>query len=249
MRKTKQQYIDDIKLMLTGGVLELEMEDEVIGKYLDTALEEVQRYIDTTVTITVPFAKVIDLTNSRVSSVTKVYRTEGYTGDTTQGMTTSEVDPIYAQQWMAFSNGGTMYNLNNYILNYLSWNTLLQMKNTMSTEMNFKEILHDKGADGTEDKHTLYVNAAYDRPPSITIEYVPLYLEVEDITSDYWVDILRRLALAYVKIGLGRVRTYSKQSNALYTLDGDTILAEGLKELEELREVLRTNATMFYPLD
>ena len=36
-----------------------------------------------------PFAKVIDLTGFNHSAITHIYRTEGFTGDTTSGMTTS----------------------------------------------------------------------------------------------------------------------------------------------------------------
>lgn len=42
----------------------------------------------------------------------KVYRTDAI------GETTNMGDPAYMQQWMLFSNGGTMYNLNDYILNF-----------------------------------------------------------------------------------------------------------------------------------
>lgn len=152
---------------------------------------------------------------------------------------------------MAFSSGGTMYNLSNYVLNYLAYNTLLQMKNTLSTEMDFKEILHDRGHDlkNPTDKHLLYVNSSYDRPVYITIEYVPAYTDVEQITSDYWVDILKRLAVAHVKIALGRIRSKYTQSNALWGLDGATLLQEGNEELKELREILRVNSTLFFPKD
>ena len=251
MKMTKQEYIEYVKFIVTGGRTRLEIPDETIGKFVDFSLQEIRRYLDETQLITVPFAKVIDLTDSMVSSVVKVYRTEGYTGDTTEGITTSEIDPMYAQQWMAFSSGGTMYNLNNYVLNYLAYNTLLQMKNTLSTELNFREILHDKGHDlkNPTDKHLLYVNSSYDRPVNITIEYVPTYTEVEQITSDYWIDILKRLSVAHVKIALGRIRSKYTQSNAPWSLDGATMLQEGNEELKELREVLRTNSVLFYPVD
>ena len=88
-----------------------------------------------------------------------------------------------------------------------------------------------------------------DKPASITIEYVPVYLDCEDITSDYWIDILERLSLALVKVTLGRIRTRFKVSNNPYTDDGDTILQEGQTELENLREVLRTNSNLFLPTD
>lgn len=237
---TRQQYIDYIKLMLTGNVLDLEIPDETIGKFVDQALQELQRYIDETKLITVPFAKCIDLKGFDHSAIVHVYRTEGFTGDTTTGMTTSDADPMYAQIWTAFSSGGTMYNLQNYVMNYLSYNTLLQMRNTLSTDMSFREDKHDC---------KLYINASYSNPTKITIEYVPLFKEVEEITSDYWIDILKRLSLAMVKVALGRLRTYSTQSNALWVLDGEKLLTEGTEELKELRQILKDNSVYFYPLD
>lgn len=77
---------------------------------------------------------------------------------------------------MAFSSGGTMYNLQNYLLNYMSYNTLLQMRNTTTTDLAFKE---DK------DKKQLYINVGYDAPKYITLEYVPIYEDVAEVTSDY----------------------------------------------------------------
>ena len=94
---TKEYYIEYIKLMLTGNVLRLEVTDEILGKYVDAALSELQRFIDESKYVTVPFAKCIDLTGFNHSAIVHVYRTEGFTGDTTSGMTTSEVDPMYAQ--------------------------------------------------------------------------------------------------------------------------------------------------------
>ena len=237
---TKQDYVEYIKLQLTGEVLELEIADSTISKYIDAALIELRRYIDETKLITVPFAKCIDLTNFDHSSIVNVYRTEGYTGDTTTGITESTVDPLYAQTWQAFTTGGTMYNLQNYVMNYMSYTTLLQMRNTLSTDLAFIE---DKNA------NKLYINSSYDKPTSITIEYIPVFKEVEQITSDYWIDILKRLSLGMVKVALGRIRTRFTQSNALWTQDGETLLQEGNEELKELREILRVNSTLFYPVD
>lgn len=239
-RYTRQDYIDYIKLMTTGDILESDLPDESIGKYVDQALIELQRYIDETRLITVPFSKCIDLTGFEHSSIVNVYRIEGFNGDTTSGITTSDVDPMYAQTWSMFTAGGTMYNLQNYVMNYLSYNTLIQMRNTLSTDLNFKE-----------DKHAnkLYINAAYASINFITIEYVPIFHTVEDITSDYWIDILKRLSLALVKYALGRIRTRFIQTNALWAQDGERMLQEGLDELKELRETLRVNSTLFYPLD
>ena len=38
-------YVDEIKLSVTGGVLELEIGDETIMQIVNSALRELQRYI------------------------------------------------------------------------------------------------------------------------------------------------------------------------------------------------------------
>ena len=83
---------------------------------------------------------------------------------------------------------------------------MLQIRNTTSTDLQFRF-----------DKHTnqLYINVAMDRPQYITIEYVPLYTDVSEVVSDYWIDIIIRMATAQAKVILGRIRSRYSQSNAL----------------------------------
>lgn len=234
-----QNYIDEIKLELTGGILDLEIPDTTIATIVNKALREVQRYIDIPKLITVPYAPCIDLEGWKHNSIVKVYRTEGYTGNTDISGDMPN-DPMYMQQWMIYSNGGSMYNLDNYVMNYLSYNTLLQMRNTLSTDMSFKEDKEGK---------KLYINCAYDAPKKITIEYVPVYDSVEQVEDDYWTDIIQKLSLALTKVALGRIRSYAKQSNAVWTLDGDTLLQEGNAELTDLRTHLKENDSFYYPID
>ena len=58
----------------------------------------------------------------KVNSVSRVYQIEGYVnnGDS------AAVDPMQVAQWQLLSGTGNMYNFQEYVLNYLSWNTLLQ---------------------------------------------------------------------------------------------------------------------------
>ena len=233
-----QAYIDEIKLELTGNVLQLELPDSTIGTVVNKALREIQRYTDETRLITVPFSKCIDLTKSKVSSITKIYRTEGYNG-ANNSMSGLTADPMYAQMWLTFSNGGTMYNLNDYVMNYASYNTMLQIRNSTSTDLAFK---HDRAT------NKLYINCL-DAPANITIEYVPIFENVSEVTSDYWIDILMRMSIALTKITLGRIRTRYTQSNALWVQDGEKLLEEGNSELTTLRENLRVNSQIIYPID
>ena len=234
---TMQEYIAEIRLALTGNVLELEISDEVLEQIVNKALREVQRFIDSTKLMTIPYASCIDLTDSEVSSVSRVFRTEGYGNYKYEGG--QMVDPFYAQMWLAFSNGGNMYNLNNYVANFGAWNTMLQIRNTTSTDLAFRE---DKQS------NKLYINAL-DTPEFITIEYVPKFKSVEEIKSDYWIDILSRLSIAITKQTLGRIRTRFSQSNALWQQDGELLLNEGTQELNELREILRANSQLTYVYD
>ena len=237
---TETEYIENIKLVLTGGILELEIPDETLSKVLKRSLQIIQRYIDTTEFITVPYVRCIDISNSEISSVSRVYRVQGYTGDNQVGMGSQVMDPMYVQTWMAFTNGGTMYNLNDYVLNYLSYNTLLQMRNNTSTDMAFKQD-HQAGK--------LYINTGFDVPNYITIEYVPVFKSVEQIKSNYWIDMLQKLSIAETKIILGRIRTRYTANNSLWQQDGETILAEGVEEEKAILEILTTNSQIVYPMD
>jgi hypothetical protein len=209
---------------------------------INKAMRELQRYWDETTFVTIPYASCIDYSGTPLeesSSIVKVYRTVGM-GNSEDAGNSVTMDPMYAQQWMVFSNAGTMYNLQDYVMNYAAWNTLGQVRNTMSTDLSF-----------TEDKHAnrLYINNNISSPGNITVAYIPKLKRVEDIKSDYWQDILVRMSLDLTKIQIGRIRTKFTQSNALWALDGDKLLEEGTADLKELREVLRANSNLAYMID
>jgi hypothetical protein len=192
--------------------------------------------------ITLPFASCIDLSGEffkeKVSSIVKVYRTEGL-GDSDGGLSVMN-DPVQMAQFAIFSNGGTMYSLQDYVMNYASWMSMHQIRNTMSTDLSFKEDRHN---------NKLYINRSNSAPSMITIEYIPKLTSIEDIKSDYWIDILIKYCVALTKVVLGRIRTRFTQTNALWTQDGEKILEEGNTELKELREILRLNSNMVFVID
>ena len=239
---TKNDVVEEIKLELTGQVLEMELDDSTLDLTINKALRELQRYWDETTLVTIPYASCINYAGTPLeesSSIVRVYRTVGV-GNSEDAGNSVTMDPMYAQQWMVFSNAGTMYNLQDYVMNYAAWSTLSQVRNTMSTDLAFRE-----------DKHAckLYINNNISSPGNITVEYIPKLRSVEDIKSDYWKDVLVRMSLDFTKIQIGRIRTKFTQSNALWTLDGDKLLEEGNTDLKELREILRANSNMVYPID
>lgn len=240
---TTQEIIDEIKLELTGYLLEMEIDESTLEAIVKKAAREIERFWDESTFVTVPFASCIDLNGSaldlkeKVSSIVKVYRTNG-NGEA--DVATAFRDPFYSQQWLLFSNGGTMYNLSDYLLNYASWMTLSQVRNTISTDLSF-----------TEDKHNnkLYINSNLASNTMITIQYIPKITDISQIKSDYWIDVLIKMSVALTKVVLGRIRTRFSQSNALWAQDGERLLDEGNAELRELREILRSNSNLIYGID
>lgn len=233
-------YVDEIKLALTGGVLDLEVDDSTLQKIVNSALREVQRYICSTKMITVPYSKCIDLTKYKVNAVTKVLRSTGtgISGDTSSS--TVSTDPVQLGLYQ-FANGlGSMYNFQNYTYNFSSWSTLQQINNTLSTDLAYY-------FEDSEKK--LYINTTLNIGDSVTIEYVPRYDSVEEVTSDFWIDVIMRLSKALSKIYVGRIRSRFTQSNALWAQDGETLLNEGNTELSELRTYLQTNTQLIYCYD
>lgn len=244
---TIEQIRDEIKLKVTGGILDIELTDANLDKVIQSGLRELQRYICTTNLITLPYKRCIDLSNPqdtnnehiKVSSVSRIYRALGFV-DSTGDNGTGAVDPMQASQWQLIAGTGNLYNFQDYAYNYMSWNTLLQMRNTTSTDLAF---WYDKSND------KLYINISSNYPDKITIEYVPRYDTVDEIASDYWIDILIRLCVALTKVTLGRIRSRYTQSNALWQQDGQTLLAEGLQELQLLRDNMQANSQLCYPID
>ena len=105
--------------------------------------------------------------------------------------TSDSYDPMYMATWQLMSNNNSMtQGISEWAQNYASFNTALQIRSTLSTDLLFRY-----------DRHTnlLYINCSFDKPKYITIEYIPRYSDVSEIVSDFWIDILLRLSLAICK--------------------------------------------------
>jgi len=200
--------------------------------------------------LTLPYSKCIDLNEYKdpttqkevkVGAVVRIYRAEGYTTDGSSTTSiTGAIDPMQASQWQLLSGLGNISGMQDYIYNYATWNTLLQIRNTTSTDLAFR---YDRPS------NKLYINVSSNSPKDITIEYIPRYDDVAEIVSDYWIDNLLKMSLALTKITVGRIRTRFTHSNALWTQDGQTLLDEGKEEYKALQEYLQANTMLTYGLD
>jgi len=232
----RQQLRDEIVFRLTGGVLNCELEPSALDMLINMGLREIQRYYAATWLITIPYVPCIDMTIYDVNSVSRVYRAEGFTDN--DASTESGTDPMLASQWQLLTGTGNLLGYSDYAYNYSAWNTLLQIRNTTSTDLAFR--FHD---------NKLYINISSNIPKKVTVEYVRRLHDVNEITSDYWIDNLCRLCVALAKITLGRIRSRYTQSGALWTQDGEALLQEGNAELAELRTYLQQNTQLVYPID
>lgn len=231
-------YRNEIKLKMTGGILDLELDDQKIDLIIQSAFREIQRYIETSTIITIPYSRCIDLSEYNVSSIAGVYRANPIADSGQTGTTVG--DPMQAMQWQMLSGTGVPYNFTDYMYNYGSYQTMLQIRNTLSTDLSYwYDKIHNK----------LYVNVTDGTIDKVTIEYIPYFKDVSEIVSDFWIDKIMKLALALTKVTVGRIRSKFTQSNALWQNDGATLLQEGNAELEKIRDDLQKNAALMYIID
>ena len=128
-------YVDEIKLAVTGGLLDLEIPDSTIQQIVNSAMRELQRYICSTTLITTPYEKSLDMKKYNPNSISRVYRAIG--AGLSAGGQNDYSDPMQASLFQIASGYGNLYNLNDFTYNYASWNTLQQIRNTISTDLDF----------------------------------------------------------------------------------------------------------------
>ena len=230
-----KDYVDKIKFQLTGGISEImfELDDDALEKVVNMSMEEMNRYYNVTSFIQVPASSCIDMVQyPQIESVIGVHRTNAV------GSSDSTTDPAYVSQLQLYNISNTYSNDIAYRL--ISWNTVQQIANTISTDLDFR---YD------EISKKLYVNFAQGIPSEVVIEFVPKLHDPSEVVTNFWEDILFKLSLAHTKAILGRIRTRYTQTNALWTDDGAAMLEEGNSELAALREQLRVATDLVLPID
>ena len=223
---TLNDYVDEILMSLGAPVVEIEIKD-YIPKYVERAFRELKRYISTPHFITVPYTgAAIDLTSYNVYSVINVIRSQPTYG-------------TFIQDADVFTLASSYYNMNN-INNYVNRMAILQQRNTLATDLDFIWNSETK---------QLFISTNPPFPPALTIQFTKEYSKIDDVKDPYWTDILLRLAIAYSKQALGRIRGKYTLNSAQYNLDGETLINEANTEIENIRTHLITNCDVVYPID
>lgn len=226
MKKRMKKIVMYIENQLGGQILDLELKPEDIKQIVDQAFEEIKHYMTDTYTVTVPYANCIDLKDYNIDSVESVLR----------GQDSILTGIPFQMPAMDLMNVTGVYRLDDYT------NALLIKRNLniLATDM---EFMWDKP------NHKLYVYANPNIPTYVTINFKPEYFSVEDIREDYWETQLRKLALGMCKVILGRIRSKYTSNSAKYQLDGNTLLAEGNSEIQQVRQFLDDNKDIFTVLN
>ena len=229
---TLAEYVDEINFSLGGSVLDVEIEKD-LPKCVNRAFREVKRYVTTPAYMTVPFGvstngvgATLDLSDKNVYSVVNVMRPNSYNS---LSMNTLDVFGLN-QTYSAITN----------VNDYLNRMLRLQEINTISTDLDFIWDAHNK-------KLSVTMNPPFTN--MITIQYIPDYKDVEEITEIFWVDIILKLATAYAKQVLGRIRSKYTLNSSQYSLDGEQLLSEANTEIQEILTYLRTNVDLVFPID
>lgn len=226
---TREEYIEDIKISLGAPIVDVEVES-LLGKIVDKAFREVRRYIVDTCFVTIPYNSTgINVGKYKIDSVVQVFRTK----NPSQSLNLEDIYTISAMNPSATS-------VNLYMSDYLYRTQLNQIKNTMSTDLDYT---YDK------ESQILYINAVYPKPQYVTLAYVPVLEDVSDIKESYWENYVQRLSLAFAKETLGRVRGKYELSSSLYKLDGPQLISEGISERDAIRQELSENSDIVFPID
>lgn len=231
-----KDYVERIKLQLTGGVIELEINDKTIERMINATIRELNNYYNVSELIEVPGSRCIDLTNyPQINNVVAVHRPAAISNPQ-EGIN----DPSYVSYLQTYNFGANYFNPSNMVYNITNYTLAQQISNTLSTDLDFR---YD------EKNKKLYINYSQGIPSTVVLEVIPRILDASDVLTQHWQDILYRLSLAEVKIALGRVRTRYRPTETLYEDDGETILAEGVAEAADIRAALKSQADLVLPLD
>lgn len=232
-----EEIVDQVGFML-GIPANDNVEELDIRKAVTLAFREAKRYMRTPSLKTVPFSKRIDLV--KVGIITTTVRGV-YPANPKVGLNLSNVESGNVFQLAAAVNAGAMLNSTTAnmdpIINQLA---MAQVANVLSTDWNWRYDL---------DNQVVYITCKAPVSNTVTIDYVPDYRDVSEVTNKSWTDIIVRLSEAYMKKALGRCRSKYTVTGSNVTLDGDTLLNEANEELQALRAEMEAKSNRLVVLD
>ena len=222
------EYVDDISFQLGGGILVVEIESN-LPKCVNKAFRELKRYFTTPRYKTVPYSNTIDCSEYGVYAIINVMRSGPIYGTNIGDLTGLDVFSTAASAITSIDTSA-----------YETVLQKIQIRNTMSTDLDFIWEPETK-------KLRLNVNPPF--PTMVTLNYIPDYKDVEEVTEPFWEDFILKLATAYAKIILGRIYSKYKVNSSQYEMNGQSYIDEGNREKDEIINYLRENVDNILPMD
>lgn len=234
---TMDEIVDQVSFML-GIPSNENVENLDIRKAVLIAFREAKRYMRTSTLKTVAYSRRIDLPKNDIFAV----EVRGvYPAYPKLGLNLSNVEAGNVFQLAAAVNAGAMLNSTTGNLDpIVNQVAMAQASNVLSTDWTWS---YDKP------NEALYITCKAPRPSQVTIDYVPDFKDVSEVTSKAWQDIIVQLSEAYMKLALGRTRSKYTVQGSNVSLDGEILLNEANAQLESLREKMESKSNRLVALD
>ena len=242
---TLAEYGEKIEIMLGAPLLDIEVHEQ-LDKIIGCAFLELKEHIDTPhyQTFNTPATSVqsgFDMSEYDIRAILYIMRgtiTWMNATENTDALLWSPLTQMLTQSRTMGYNGH--YSQSDFLRDYNATLRYRQVRNTLNQDLDFT-------FDAEEQK--LYVFQQIPQASQLTIAYNKKYSSVEEIKDPFWVTLMFRLAMAYTKQVLGRIRGKYKMTSAPYELDSVEMLSEANSELAEIRAFLEENNNIFIPRD
>lgn len=213
-----------------------------MGDLINAAFIEIKDYVDTIEYLTVPMPQnaVIDLSQYNVRAISYVMRGTANMMTTPENIDSLLYTPLTTFQTQSQMMGFSPYTQRSFVMDYAASMIYRQMRNNLGQDLDYTYDVKNK---------KLYLYQQIPGAAQITVAYYPEYTSIEQITDPWWVNLLMRLAIGYVKETVGRIRSKYEPNSAPYTLDGAQLVDEGLAEQEAVRQILMDNNDTLIPID
>lgn len=216
------EMVDDIKVDLGCDINTLGISDDSIEAKINEAIRKVTSYapycvietfnIDDTKKITLP-----DGTCAVIQILTDTVKT------------TSEVKQDVYNDNDLFSVSRYMYRQDAMSDPYITLMKSNELK-TLQNMVSITDYFFNKG------DRTLYINNPID--DKVTVKYLVKYRSLEEIEDQDIIQTIKEYALALCKIIEGNIRRKLQAAPGAISMDGDSLVSEGLSEKNKLDEFI-----------
>lgn len=202
------QMVDDIKLLLGGNVVSLEIDEEEISNLIHMAYRKIRPKLSAVKYLTLPCATCIDLSGQNVIDVIRCYPTVSMNTQYTQ---TSSNEYLFDFQ---------IYDTYNYTNNIDRQVSIV--RNASLADYNIGFFFENNKLYISENNVT----------SNVTVECL-VESTIEELNDDKVESWIQDYSVALCKETIGRIRSKYRPQNLPVELDGETLLSEAQSEKQD----------------